>query len=410
MATSIQVMILAAREEARQTLRTLLEFSDYEIAAEVKEAHEVVQRLTVVTPDVILVDTPEIPDDVVQMIEKVTMTHPGISVMVLSEHTEVSGVRRCMRAGAKDFLVKPVTVEMLTRAIQEVTETERVRKSRNTVAILTEGLTQKPHVVSFVSAKGGIGKTTIAVSTAAAFAKQGKRVVIVDLDLQFGDADLFLDLQPTRNIVDLIQEMEEADSSVMERYLTKHECGLWLLASPTRPEEAEYVRPAHVRTILQALKKKFDYIIVDTSPNANDVFFAVMDASDDCFMVSTLNLAVLKNNRALLDVLGDIGEYPRTIKHLLNRSNAKNGLKVKDVHRVLNTEIFAELDNDYVFVEKSINEGVPFVLRDEKHKLSKQIYLLTNHIEAKLGRSHSRRNPILKLIRSSKKSRVKAHG
>jgi pilus assembly protein CpaE len=396
---TIQVMVVDDSDETRESVKMLLQTAaNIQIIAEAKDGAEALQRLSVVTPDVVLMDINMPVMDGGQATERICMLYPNISVIVLSVQNDVEYVRKCMRAGAKDYLFKPVTTDVLISTIEQVYATAETRNNRNTVAVLSDHFSNRSKVISIISAKGGVGKTTVAVNAAAALAEQGKQVVLVDLDLQFGDASLFMNAAPTRTVLDLVQESNEIDPDVLDRYLAKVDNGLHLLAGPKRPEQAEYVTPSHVRVILQSLRKKFEYVIVDTSPLANDVFFAIMETSDDCYMVHTLNLAVLKNNRMLLDLFTELGYDIAVMKHLLNRANSKNGLKVKDVNKVLKTDIVWEMDNDYQFVETSINEGTPFVIRDKQHRLTKQIYALTARMDETQGNRLSRRNPLRKMF------------
>ena len=174
---------------------------------------------------------------------------------------------------------------------------------------------------------------------------------------------------------------------------------LWLLPAPLRPEAAEYVSPGHLRLVLQALRRRFDFVVVDTAPVANDAFFAVLESSDDVLCISTQNVAVLKNNRLLLDLLEQVGaELEAPVRHVLTRaSSARGGIRVRDVEQVLNGPVFAEIDNDYPFVEGSINEGVPFVWSHRGHRLSKQVFVLAAKLEEETGHRLHRRSPLRRL-------------
>lgn len=398
MGNSIQVMLVDDSEDTRQSIKMLLKFADgVEVVAEAADGAEALNRLNVVTPDVVLMDINMPVMNGVDATERIAKLYPNISVIVMSIQNDVEYVRRCMRAGARDFLFKPVEVEVLVHTIEEVYKQTRDLKQRNSVAEISERMVQRSRIITFLSAKGGVGKTTLAVNSAVALAEQGKRVVLVDFDVQFGDASLLLNLTPSRTMTNLIQDSNEIDPDVVESYLTVHDSGVHLLPAPQRPEEGEYIQPTHARLILQSLQKRFEYVLVDTAPNANDLFFAILETADESLLVSTLNLAILKNNRMLLDVLAELGYESSRVKYILNRSNAKNGLKVRDVERVLKGGVYWEMDNDHQFVETALNEGVPFVLKDRQHKLSKQLYALTALIEEQGGRV-PRRNPLHKLL------------
>ncbi len=397
MSDTIQLLVVADGDPILQALGSMLELKDnMNIIAEVNGIADVLNRLEVLTPDIVLMDVSETQSDPVPWIERMVARFPQTAIVVLASDSDAQQVRRYMRGGAKDYLFKPISGDALCSALFAVYQSECQRRTRTTVSLLRERSTQRCCTAAFMSAKGGVGKTTMAVNTAAALARQGKRTALVDLDLQFGDASLLLNLVPDKSIVDLVREVQEIDPEVIERYMTVHESGMLLLPADSRPERAEYVTGTHIRVILQALRKRFEYVIVDTAPIANDIFFAVLETTDEQFMISTLNLAVLKNNRLLLELLAELDYDVRTVKHVINRINSKNGLKVRDVSKLLKADVYWELDNDFNFVETAANEGNLFIVKNPQHRLSKQIYALTARLDTERGGRVSRRNPLRK--------------
>jgi len=437
-AQTIQVMIVDDSDEVRESLRMLLgTMGRIVVLAEANNGEEALRKLELVEPDIILMDLNMPVMDGVEATERISAAYPNISVVVLSVQDDVEYVRRSMRAGAKDYLFKPISGEALEASLTEIFESTQVRASRNTVALLSDRFTRQTRVITCVSAKGGVGKTTVAVNVAAALSAEGRRVAFVDCDLQFGDAALMLNLNPSRTIADLCRETRDIDGDVVESYLAEATANLWLLAAPKRPEESDYVAPGQVRLILQALRRRFDYVVVDTAPIANDLFFTILESVDDVLCISTQNVAVLKNNRLLLDLLGQVGyeqsqlnspvqgqgqgsahglsQGPvrgpgpaqrstpnQAVKHIITRaSSSRAGVRIRDAEKVLQGSVYAEIDNDYAFVEGSINEGVPFVLSNRLHRLSKQIYQLTTKLEQEAGYRTPRRNPLHRILGGS---------
>lgn len=365
-----------------------------EVVAVLDDPSEAFHKIDLFTPHLLLLDIRGREDQAIRFVERATKAHPFIPLVVLSDQTPAQSVRLYMRAGARDFLQIDDEQEPLPVALAAIYKRERERTGRQTMAMLGSHSVPTSSVIAFVSAKGGVGKSTLAINTAAAFALQGRRTALVDLDLQFGDASLLSNCTPEKNIIHLVQESSDIDTDVIERYMMTHSTGVRLLCTGAKPEEAEYVTAADVRLILQALRKNYEFVIVDTAPLANDVFFAVLDVVDEQLMISTLNLAVIKNNRLLLDLLAELDYDVSQVKHVLNRANARNGLKIQDVAQVLKTNIYAEIDNDYQFVETAANEGTLFVQKDSQHRLTRQLYALTAKLEQAQGRVVSRRNPL----------------
>lgn len=399
MAETIELMIVDESFEVRQSLKQMIGSNrGLAVIGEVRNGKEALSRLATISPSIILMSVPEDVSESIKDMEQIALKHPNVAVIVLSVHRDWHYVRQYMRVGAKDYLYMPVTPDILLNTIEEVYRLDKELHKRSSEAVLTDEYTQQVRVVSFFSSKGGVGKTTIAVNAAVSFALQGKKTVLIDLDLQSGITHLLLNLNPTRTISDLTKEMNEIDPDVLERYLLRHESGLAVLCAPKRPEEMELVKPADVRVIIQSLQRRYDYIVIDTSPTVNDVLLTALELSDDCLLVSTLNLAVLKNNRTLLDLLKELNYDFGKIKHLVNRANVKNGVTVQDAARALNLDVFWELNDDYRFAETSTNEGVPFVTRDKHHRLSKQVFTLTQSIESQRGQPPARRSAMRKLF------------
>ncbi|QSO48172.1 AAA family ATPase [Alicyclobacillus mengziensis] len=400
MAQTIQVLIVDDSDEVRGSIRMLLSLSGrIEVVGEAQNGEEALRRLEVLTPDIVLMDLNMPVMGGLEATERISAAFPEVAVVVLSVQDDVEYVRQSMRAGAKDYLFKPVSGDVLEATLIQVYESSQARVTRNTVALLSDRFTRQTRIVALVSAKGGVGKTTTAVNLAAALASEGRRVALVDCDLQFGDAALMVNAKPYRTIADLCKETREIDGEVLENYLESVSDNLWLLAAPKRPEEAEYVSPTQLRVMLQALRRRFDYVVVDTAPVANDIFFGVIETVDHVLCVNTLNVAVLKNNRLLLDLLSQLGyDVNELVRHIVCRASSKSGVKLRDAEKVLTTEIYSEIDNDYTVVEDSINAGVPFVVRDKSSRLSKQVFVLATKLEEEAGYRVARKNPLRRLM------------
>jgi len=382
LAETIEVLIVDETYETRQSLKKMLgPTHGIEVIGEARNGKEALHRLGVISPTIIVMSVPEEVVESIKDLEQITFQYPHVSVIVLSAHRDWHYVRQYMRSGAKDYLYMPVTPDILVRTIEDVYRQDKELHRRSSEAVLTDKFSHSVRVLSFVSSKGGVGKTTLAVNTAVSLALRGKKTVLLDLDLQSGMAHLLLNLSPLRTISDLTNEMNEIDPDLLERYLSRHESGLSVLCAPKRPEEMELVKPADVRVIIQSLQRGYDYIVIDTSPTVNEILLTALELSDDVFVVSTLNLAVLKNNRALLSLLDDLSYDIGKIKHIVNRTNVKNGVTLQDVSRTFDADVFWDLNDDYQFIETSTNEGIPFVIRDKHHRLSKQLFTFTERID-----------------------------
>ena len=382
MAETIELMVVDESSETRQALKKMIQsYPGVEVIGEARNGQEALQRMGLLSPNVILLGVPEEVSADIRDLEQITLKYPQVSVIVLSQHRDWHYVRQYMRAGAKDYLYMPVPPEILIKTVEEVYQLDKELHRRNTEAVLNERVTHPVRILSFVSSKGGVGKTTLAVNTAVGLALRGHKTVLLDLDLQAGIAHLLLNLKPSRTIADLTKEMNEIDPELLERYLVQHDSGLMLLGAPKRPEEMELVKPADVRVIIQSLQRRYDYIVIDLSPTLNEVMLTALELSEDIFLINTLNMGVLKNNRGLLTLLHDLNYDLNKIRLVVNRANLKNGMTLQDVSRTFQAEVFAEFNDDSGFVDASENEGIPFIQRDKFHRLTKQMLSFIEKID-----------------------------
>src|SRR5205085_1615422 len=180
---------------------------------------------------------------------------------------------------------------------------------------------------SVLAPKGGTGKTSIATNLAASLAKHsGKRTLLLDLDLQFGDAAIMLGLEPEKTIYDLVVAPGELDSEKLAGYITRHPCGLEILPAPLRPEDAELVTEAKLGRLLEVARDSYDVIVVDTSPFFHGPMLATLDRTDELLMLCGLDVPTLKNVRLSLQTL-DLLSFPTArIRFVLNRANSKVGM------------------------------------------------------------------------------------
>src|SRR5690606_28221524 len=147
------------------------------------------------------------------------------------------------------------------------------------------------------------------------------KVALVDLDLQFGDAAIMLNVSVKNTISDLVKEINQLDSDSMDDYMVTHFSVVRVLPAPVKPEYAEYITSAHIEKILDTLKDKFHYIVIDTPASFHETVLTALDSSDTILMVTTLDLPTIKNIKTGLDVMESL-RYPKDkIKIVLNKAS-----------------------------------------------------------------------------------------
>jgi pilus assembly protein CpaE len=232
---------------------------------------------------------------------------------------------------------------------------------------------RRGRIVTVFSPKGGTGKTVTSTNLACAFAKfEGKRTLLLDLDLQFGDAAIMLGLEPEKTIYDLVVAPGELDSEKLAGYTSRHTSGLDILPAPLRPEDAELVTEAKLSRLLEVARESYDVIVVDTSPFFHGPMLATLDRTDELLLVCGLDVPTLKNVRLALQTLELLAFPTNRIRVVLNRANTKVGMKRSEVEGALAVKVRFEMPSDRA-VPIAVNRGNPAVLAESGADFSKAI-------------------------------------
>ena len=211
---------------------------------------------------------PEFPSAEVAAIREQTRT----PLILIASGEAGSMLENALEADVSDLLLLPQLTHNVVFAIRKASHVRRATQA-------AAGRTGR--VMTIFSPKGGTGKTAVATNLAAALAKkEGKRTLLLDLDLQFGDASIVLGLEPEKTIYDLVVAPGELDSEKLAGYVTKHTCGLDVLAAPLRPEDAELVTEGKVTSLLEVARGSYEVIVVDTSPFFHGAMLATLDRTD----------------------------------------------------------------------------------------------------------------------------------
>ena len=276
-------------------------------------------------------------------------------IIMLTAEREIEQRVRGLRAGADDYLMKPFHPAELLARIKSLLARFAPR----------DALVGRPpmgRVFAFYGAKGGVGTTTIAINAAIALHRElGRKVCLVDGNLQFGDHRVFLDLGLDRkSIVDIVTA-PAIDAELVRQVLVKHDSGVDLLLAPPSPETAELVTPEHMPLILDHMSKAYDYVLVDIDKRLDDVNLGIIEAAEAVFVVMTADLSCLKNVRLVLETIGHLGYEKSKVQLVLNRSNAFTGINVKNAEGALKRTIDYQIVNEYRGAISALNSGAPFM-------------------------------------------------
>jgi len=318
--------------------------------------------------------------------------HTRAPVMIVASSGSSGLLEQALEADVADVLLLPQLVENVVFAIRKATHTTRRHHE--------VGSGRHGQIVTVFSPKGGTGKTVTATNLAAACAKfEGRKTLLLDLDLQFGDAAIMLGIEPDKTIYDLVVAPGELDTEKLAGYTTKHACGLEVLPAPLRPEDAELVTEAKLGRLLEVARESFDIIVVDTSPFFHGPMLATLDRTDELLLLCSLDVPTLKNLRLALQTL-DLLSFPKQrVRIVLNRSNSKVGMKPSEVEGALGMKVRFEVPSDRA-VPLAVNRGNPVVLAEESADVSRAIRAMAKELFPKPKEEGKKRRLIPALARS----------
>jgi pilus assembly protein CpaE len=296
---------------------------------------------------------------------------PEVGVLLLRRRLDVAVLAQALRAGAREV----VSADDLS-ALSDAARRSR-RLSQQMAGHAADSGTREGRIVTVFSAKGGVGKTTFSTNLGAYLASTGCRVLVVDLDLAFGDVAISLQLLAQNTAADLVSMSGHIDPSGLRSVVTHHDSGLDVIAAPADPSEADRIPSHTIGEALRVAKRCYDFVVVDTPPAFTEPVLAAFDASDVLVLIATLDIPAVKNLRVTLDTLDLLGNPKDSRVVVLNRSDAKVGLKPEDVVAALKQDIAVTVPNSTA-VPASVNRGVPIVLDEPKHPVSVAIRQLAD--------------------------------
>jgi pilus assembly protein CpaE len=331
-------------------------------------------------PDLVLLDVMLPKMDGYEVAAKIRFEEGAghVPIIMLTAEKDVEQKVRGLRAGADDYLIKPFHPAELIARIKGLL----ARFAHREVEVSRPPLGR---ILAFYGAKGGVGTTTIAINAAISLHRElGRRVALVDGNLQFGDHRVFLDLGLDRkSIVDVVSR-PSVDMDYLRNIVVHHDSGIDMLLAPPSPETAELVTPDDLPHILDQLRTAYDYVLIDIDKRLDEVNLRVLDAADTIFVVMTADLSCLKNVRLVLETIGHLGYEQDKVHLVLNRSTAFTGISVKNAEGALKRTIEHQIVNEYRGAISALNSGAPFMYTKADSLLGRSVLQFTRSIDRQM--------------------------
>ena len=378
-------------DELRSNVRRMLKNQDnIRIVAEARNGRETIDLVKEMQPHIVLMDInmPEL--DGLKASEILAKDFPNVQTVIMSIQSEQEYFRRAMKAGAKDFLVKPFSTSDLVDTINNVFNSWL--KDRPDL------FANEPSadILTFFATKGGVGRTTLAVNLAASLAVKGKKTLLVDASLQFGDVGITLSLAAKRTISNVI-EAGDISFADLEKNITRHECGLDILLAPREPALADAVKTEHLLRIIDVARPFYNFIIFDMPPMITEKELAILDKSTMVLLVATLEISSLKNTKICLKTFSDINYDMSKVKLLLNKEIQNVGNRRKKLEAGLAIPVYATVPMAPALAQRSLNQGELIVLKSPASRIGRSILGMAERLAGPRNIPETGKSAILKI-------------
>ena len=292
-----------------------------------------------------------------------THRFPGVPVLLICEKKDPDLMMQALHAGVREFLFEPLVATEMLAALKRLAGV--VAAGRH-----VPGAT----VDVFMPCKGGSGSTFLAANLAHVLAEdKHKKVLLLDLNLQFGDAYLFLmDQVPAVTLSGVCAAIDRLDAAFLESATTKLNSGLHLLAAPASPEDGEVVKPEHIAAVISLARTLYDFVIVDADRNFDAVTLKALDMADHIYGVLQLDLPYVRHAKRIKELFTGLGYGPTKVRWVVNRYVGKEDVALADAERLL-SEAYWTVPNDHRAVVASVNQGIPVTRLKPRSPVAKSL-------------------------------------
>lgn len=324
-------------------------------------------------PELIIMESVGNGHELIAALEGVSQRHASMKFIILCQQVSSDDLIQAMRIGVRDVLPIPVATDALKEAVARI-EHSLVREEKPP---------HKGRVLAFIPCKGGSGATFLATNLAYVLAAEhGKRVVLLDLNLQFGDAALFMsDSVPDTTLADVAQEISRVDASFLTSSLVHVLPNFGILAAPENPVKAMDVTPEDMAVLLKLAVTEYDYVILDCCRNMDLVNIKALDQADMIFLVLQETLPFVRNAKRLISTLQSLDYNPDKVHLIVNRYEKGGDLQLDDVERTLGLQVKITFCNSYETVAASVNQGMPILKLAKRDPVTKALLKLGQDLE-----------------------------
>ncbi|MFJ6133063.1 AAA family ATPase [Janibacter terrae] len=328
-------------------------------------------------PEVVVLDAASDLQRALDLATQLDEQCPQVAVILVAENGTDLGLA-AMRSGVRDIVHPQAEIAEIQSVLDRAALAAQALA--HNVPAVPDTAPATGRVISVLSPKGGVGKTTVATNLAVGLARSAPgSTVLVDLDVQFGDVASALDLAPEFTLADVVRGPATRDSMVLKTFLTLHETGLYAICAPASPAVADTISSEDVSHLLAMLALEFRYVVVDTAPGLSEHTLAALDRTTDHVLLTSMDVPGVRGLRKELDTLGQLGMLPPSKHVVVNFADKRGGLSIADVEATIGTKVDVRLPVSPA-TRVATNKGVPLLQSGGRDPVTKQLRRLVERL------------------------------
>jgi pilus assembly protein CpaE len=331
------VLIVGAKPEPVQRLVAALGHQQVRTAADVAEARAALGRGSPATAVVAIGAAQQ--GEPLQLVRDLAAAR--VPVVAIGARKDPELILAAMRAGAREFFV----------------DGEEDRLERTVHAFLDGAGLRRGSVTAVFPAKGGMGATMLATNLAGALSRRGRRVCVVDLDLELGDVLSFLDLKGTYSLSDVAANAKRLDRDLLDSSVPRHASGIWALSQCEKVEEGDGLDAGGVAGVLRFLRPLYDDLVIDGLRDFGDVALAALDLADRILLLTTQEVPAVRSAQRCADVFRRLGYDRKEMLLLVNRYQRGSTITRQVIEETVGVPVAATIGNDFQALSRTVNAG-----------------------------------------------------
>lgn len=369
MNVDVKILVVSNTDSIKEMLREALAQNRN---VQFTTSREVKKEIDRIAPDVVLLVQPE-DGTGVELVQYIQGELPEGVIIFLTEKQDFALLRDVVRAGAIEYILLPDELALLTERLEKITElTQQQQRKKGAVASGKAFVRGRGKVYSFYSGKGGSGRTQLATGFAQALKLESTaRVLLIDLNLQYGGVETFFSLDSSRTLADLVPVMNEMNENHIRNVAQReNHSRLEVLVSPRDAETAENMSEEFVTRLIRASRRSYDFVIIDLPTHMNEITYTALEESDVIYYVMNLDTPSVQIYRLVEGLFRRLRiDTEDRLEIVVNQVGRDNELTVSDLKGLISTPITAEICRDHRGVQAAVNQGLPLQREANEKKL-----------------------------------------